>query len=729
MTGWWSQRRASVLPAVLFASVPLAFLLAIVVFQLTQAVPQAHQARAETAASFQALRALGAVDGAAQDAERGQRGYLLTGRDVYLQPYTDAQARLPGLMDDLHLALRDSFEQQSRLLTLQADITTKMNELASTIAIFREKGLDAALAIVNNETGRKSMEAIHADLAGLTDAEQGRLNGRSANAAAAYQRVTETFVVGSIISGLALVAGAILLAYAHRRAAISERTLQATLDSVREGVAAFDSTGRLRAWNSPFAALLDLPPAALRRGSPLPDGQDRSARAEGIIERIGQLAATTRSTGRPALVTHEAPNGAVLEIFNNRLTDGLVTTVLDVSDQRQKEQALVQAQKLEAIGKMTGGVAHDFNNLLMVIMGSLAFMRRTAGRDPKVAERIDMMELAAERGARLTKQLLAFSRRQPLQPDVINLGHVMQETLPLMRRALGEGVVVESVVSGGLWNTVIDTAQFQSAVLNLAINSGHAMPEGGKLTVELSNAALDDTYAARHAEVEPGQYVVFAITDTGSGMDAATLSRAMEPFFTTKPPGEGSGLGLAQVYGFVRQSGGHIKIYSEVGQGTTVRLYLPRSLQDLVPAVARPASLAVTGTETVLLVDDDEVVRAVVGAMLQDLGYTVMAAASAGEALAMLEQGAVADLLFTDVVMPGMGGRQLADRALKILPSLRVLFTSGYTENAIIHNGSLDSGVELLSKPFDRERLAAKLRRLLDATPSSGTGRELPSRL
>ena len=721
MTGWWSRRRASAIPAALFAAIPLAFLIAIAVYQLTQAVPQAREARAERTASFQALRALSAVDEATQDAERGQRGYLLTGREEYLQPYASAKAALPHLMADLQGAVHNSSDQQPRLLTLQADLTTKMNELESTIAVFRDRGLGAALAIVNNDSGRKSMEAIHSDLVALTTSEVDRLASRSAYAAAADRRVTVTFIIGSLISGIALVAGALLLAYAHGRAATSERTLQATLDSVREGVAAFDTAGRLRAWNTPFATLLDVQATVLRQGQPLPDGEGKTVRARGIIERIGQLGATTRSTGRPALVTHEAPDGATLEIFYSRIDDGIVATVLDVSDQRQKERALLQAQKLESIGKMTGGVAHDFNNLLTIIIGSLSYIRRVAGRDPKVAQRIDMLEIAAERGARLTKQLLAFARRQPLQPDVISLASVMQEMLPLLQRALGEDIVVESVVGGGLWNTVIDAAQFQSAILNLAINSRHAMPEGGKLTIELGNASLDDLYAARHAEVEPGQYVLFAITDTGSGMDAATLSRAMDPFFTTRPAGEGTGLGLAQVYGFVRQSGGHIKIYSEVGQGTTVRLYLPRSLQEVVPGPARPASLAVTGTETVLLVDDDEVVRAVVASMLQDLGYTVLAAASAGEALAILEQGTDIDLLFTDVVMPGMGGRQLADRALKIVPSLRILFTSGYTENAIVHNGNLDPGVELLSKPYDRDRLAAKLRRVLDGRSSSRT--------
>lgn len=367
---------------------------------------------------------------------------------------------------------------------------------------------------------------------------------------------------------------------------------------------------------------------------------------------------------------------------------------------------------------MTGGVAHDFNNLLTIIIGSLGLLRRAIGRDDKARERIDMMSIAAERASRLTKQLLAFARRQPLQPEIVNLGHLMREVLPLIRRATGEAVTVECVTAGGLWNTLLDASEFQSAVLNLSINARDAMPEGGKLTIEVVNAALDDAYAARHAEVEPGQYVLFAITDTGKGMDAATMVRALDPFFTTKPSGEGTGLGLPQVYGFVKQSGGHLKIYSEVGDGTTVKLYLPRSLGQETAQPTRVAALAETGTETVLLVDDDEIVQATVSSMLEDLGYTVLSALSGVEALEILEKGIKVDLLFTDVVMPGaISGRQLAERAVERVPTIRILFTSGYTENAIVHNGRLDPGVELLSKPYGRQQLAAKVRRILDGAP------------
>jgi signal transduction histidine kinase/CHASE3 domain sensor protein/ActR/RegA family two-component response regulator len=716
---WFRGMR--VVPALLFAGFPLLFLLALAVFQLTSAMPEAQRARAETRASFQTLRDVSAVDQAVQDAERGQRGFLITGRDVYLEPYEHAKAELPGLMSQLRRAIQGDSNQEDRLLKLQADLTTKMNELAATITTYRAAGFDGAKSVVDTDVGRNSMVSILADLADISDAETARLGARSAQAEQADRRVTGAFVAGSVVSGLALISGALLLGFAHGRVAASEQALKSTLDSVREGVAAFDGSGRLQSWNEPFVKLLDLSSVRLVRDAPVAIDRETSAAAAEVLGRINELDVAVRRTGRPALVTYKTPRGATLEVFHNRVNDGHVTTVLDVSEQRQAEEALRQAQKLEAIGHMTGAVAHDFNNLLTIVIGSLAYLRRFGGQDRKLSERVDMLEIAAQRGARLTRQLLAFARRQPLEPAVVNLGRTMQEILPLVRRAVGDAIVVESVVTAGAWNTTIDADQFQSAILNLAINSLHAMPGGGKLTIEVANAALDDTYAARHADLEPGQYVMFAITDTGTGMDAATVARAMDPFFTTKPAGLGTGLGLAQVYGFVKQSGGHIKIYSELNEGTTVRIYLPRSLQMESHDAGRPAGLAVTGTETILLVDDDEIVRATVSSMLEDLGYTVRSAPTGAQALEILAEDPEIALLFTDVVMPAMSGRQLAERALSVRPDLRILFTSGYTENAIVHNGRLDQGVELLSKPYDRERLAARLRRVLDAPRAAGS--------
>ncbi|HWD58540.1 MAG TPA: CHASE3 domain-containing protein [Stellaceae bacterium] len=702
--------RSEIILALLFGAVPLAFIAGVVLFQMAKNVPDARKARADTVAAFATVRAVGAVDEAIQDAERGQRGYLLTARDDYLQPYLAAKQRLPQLMIGLQGAVAGDNAQQQRVLRLQSHVTTKLDELAATIAAMRQHGFEAAKSIVETDLGQQSMNEITGDLAAIGEVANAQLTGRLDTAADAEGRVTATFIFGSSVAALGLLVGALLLARAVQRATTSEATLLATLDSVREGVAAFDHRGRLRVWNVRFTAILGSTDPGLRADAPLPPG------AAALGERLRDLTAPSRAAAQPGLSEFAGEEGRRVEIFHSPAGEGgQVVTLLDVTDRRKTEEILAQAQKLEALGRMTGGVAHDFNNLLTVIIGGLGLLRGSIAGDTAARQRVDMMSSAAERATRLIRQLLAFARRQPLQPDVVNLGPAIQEALPLIRRAVGENVTVEWVTGAGLWNTTVDATEFQAAVLNLAINGRDAMPAGGKLTIELGNAALDDAYAAQHAEVQPGQYVMFAITDTGTGMDAATLAQALDPFFTTKPPGEGTGLGLPQVYGFVKQSGGHLKIYSEPGEGTTVKLYLPRSLAQ--KTAARPvAAIAAAGHETVLLVDDDEIVRDTVALMLEDLGYAVIEAHGGAEALEILRRGDQIDLLFTDVVMPGpVSGRQLADEARTLDPGLRVLFTSGYTENAIVHHGRLDPGLELLSKPYGREQLAAKLRRVLDA--------------
>ena len=685
--------RSEVMLALLFGAVPLIFIAAVVVFQLAVNVPDARQARAETVMSFATIRAVTAVDEAVQDAERGQRGYLLTGREDYLQPYQEATRRLEHLMLHLRAAVAPDPAQLQRWMQLQADIKTKTNELATTISAMREHGFDAAKAIVDTDIGADSMKAVSADLAAIGDAANTTLTGRLDAAAAAAARVTSTFLFGSAVAALGLLVGALLLASAARRAAVSEQVLQATLDSVREGVAALDHRDRLRASNASFAALFGIAPSDVRRGATLPF--DAASDAD-LAKRLQQIITGPRSSNEAAVSEFVSRQGRRTEIFHHATGDGgQVVTLLDVTERRNTEQLIAQAQKLESLGRMTGGVAHDFNNFLTVIVGSIELLRGSIGNDAVSRQRLDMMANAADRATRLIRQLLAFARRQPLQPEIVNLAPVVHEVLPLVQRAVGESVTVECVIAAGLWNTSVDTAEFQAAVLNLAINGRDAMPDGGKLTIELGNASLDDAYAALHAEVEPGQYVLFAITDTGTGIDPATMAKVLDPFFTTKPPGEGTGLGLPQVYGFVKQSGGHLKIYSEPGEGTTVKLYLPRgAAAPAAPARSAPA-ITVSGSETILLVDDDDTVRDTVRLMLEDLGYSVIEAQGGAEALAVLQGGAPIDLLFTDVVMPGpVGGRQLAEQARRADPSLRVLYTSGYTENAIVHHGRLDPGTE-----------------------------------
>ncbi|TFI58633.1 response regulator [Sphingomonas parva] len=386
----------------------------------------------------------------------------------------------------------------------------------------------------------------------------------------------------------------------------------------------------------------------------------------------------------------------------------------ETAERQQAEAALRQAQKIEALGKLTGGVAHDFNNLLQVISGNLQLLSREVAGNARAETRVQNALAGVSRGAKLASQLLAFGRRQPLEPKVVNLGRLLNNMDDLLRRALGEDIEIETVIAAGLWNTLVDPGQIENAVLNLAINARDAMDGGGRLTIEASNATLDGDYAGRHDDVQPGQYVMIAVTDTGSGIPEDILEQVFEPFFSTKPEGKGTGLGLSMVHGLVKQSGGHIKIYSEVGEGTTIKLYLPRALreEDLIADISKAPVRG--GTETILVVEDDEEVRETAVALLTELGYRVLKARDAQSALSVVESGVPIDLLFTDVVMPGpLRSPELARKAKERLPHIAVLFTSGYTENAIVHHGRLDPGVELLSKPYSREALARKVRHVL----------------
>lgn len=382
---------------------------------------------------------------------------------------------------------------------------------------------------------------------------------------------------------------------------------------------------------------------------------------------------------------------------------------------RKMEDVLRQAQKMEAIGKLTGGVAHDFNNILQVIAGNLELLKLEFAGNTQAGHRLQQARFAVERGAKLASQLLSFARRQPLQPVSTNLGRVVREMDDLLRRALGESIEIEVIVSGGLWMTSLDRNQFENVILNLAVNARDAMNGEGKLTIELGNAMLDDHYVRQHADVSPGQYVMFAISDTGAGMPAKIMEQVFEPFFTTKPEGQGTGLGLSMVHGFVKQSGGHIKVYSEVGFGTTFKIYLPRVHDAEAREADRRSKPAEGGVETVLLVEDDLAVQATAVDILSSLGYKVLKAVDGQSALIILQSGIHIDLLFTDVVMPGpVRSTELARKAQTILPEIAVLFTSGYTQNAIVHGGRLDPGVELISKPYRREDLARKVRQVLE---------------
>ncbi|HEY2780293.1 MAG TPA: PAS domain S-box protein [Steroidobacteraceae bacterium] len=385
---------------------------------------------------------------------------------------------------------------------------------------------------------------------------------------------------------------------------------------------------------------------------------------------------------------------------------------------RKKEEALRQSQKMEAVGQLTGGVAHDFNNILQVISGNLDIISRgLPANSPRLNRAAQNAMAGAKRAAALTQRLLAFSRRQPLDPKPIDVNTLVSGMSDLLHRTLGETIELETVRAGRLWSAEADANELESALLNLALNARDAMPQGGRLTIETANVDLDRAYAATQTEVIPGQYVSIAVSDTGSGMNEATVSQAFEPFFTTKPVGQGTGLGLSQVYGFVKQSGGHVRIYSEVGQGTTIKIYLPRLLRKEMPGHTPDPQITPEGSlaETILVTEDDPDVRTYSVEALQELGYRVIEAADGPSSLELLETTPHVDLLFTDVVLPGgMTGAQLAAQARGRWPDLKVLFTTGYARNAIVHHGRLDPGVQLITKPFTIAELATRVREVLE---------------
>jgi PAS domain S-box-containing protein len=400
---------------------------------------------------------------------------------------------------------------------------------------------------------------------------------------------------------------------------------------------------------------------------------------------------------------------------------GFAKVTRDLTERRAADERARQAQKMEAIGHLTGGVAHDFNNLLMVIIGNLESMQRKLDESSPEVERLRRSAESAMRGARraqtLTQRLLAFSRQQPLDPKPIDLGRMIPGMSDLLRRTLGDHVTVETILGGGMWRVLADQNQLELAVLNLAVNARDAMPDGGKLTIETANVYLDEKYAASQIEVVPGQYVMLAITDNGSGMTPEVKAKAFDPFFTTKDVGHGTGLGLSQVYGFIKQSRGHVKLYSELGEGTTIKLYLPRAQAGAEEPEAKVEKYLARGdkNETVLVVEDDPDVRAYSCDTLVELGYHVLSAENGTAGLRLIESHPEILVLFTDVGLPGgMNGRQLAEEARRRRPQLKVLFTTGYARNAIVHDGRLDTGLDLITKPFSQAALADKLREIID---------------
>lgn len=421
-----------------------------------------------------------------------------------------------------------------------------------------------------------------------------------------------------------------------------------------------------------------------------------------------------RETGLADRETHAFDaRGAVLSL---RRANSATVTAGVARD--AAEGQVRQLQKMEAVGQLTGGIAHDFNNMNAVVMSAISLCRKRLARgETDIASLLDAAMDAAQRSAALTARLLAFSRQQQLLPQVIDPSQFISSTTELLRRTLGESIIVETVLGGGLWRTNADPSQLENVILNLCVNARDAMPEGGKLTLETANVSLDDAYARANVDVAAGQYVMIAVTDNGEGMPPEVIERAFEPFYTTKPLGEGTGLGLSQVFGFVRQSGGNVKIYSEPGKGTTIKIYLPRYAGDnKVAPAAEPHTLIPRGNvgEIILVVEDERRLREVTVAGLRELGYTIVHANDGANALLKLDQHPEISCLFTDMIMPGMSGRQLADEAMRRRPELKVLFTTGYARQSVIHNQSLAQGVSFLPKPYTLDDLALKMRDVLE---------------
>ena len=503
---------------------------------------------------------------------------------------------------------------------------------------------------------------------------------------------------------------------AQRTSLDTAETLRAVVDTSRQAVVALSPRGTVLLWNKAAERMFGYPSEEVL-GKPYPlmsaEGQAEQREMFSRImagERLDNL--TFRRQHKDG--SHRDIRCSAAPFYDTSgATRGVACAMEDVTDKLATEEMLRQSQKMEAVGQLTGGVAHDFNNILMVIMANVEELQEAEDLSREQQEQLRNIAASGQRAAELTRRLLAFSRKQRLTPKPTNLTDLVAGTDKLLRRTLGEQIEVEAIFADDLWTTNIDRSQVEAALVNLCVNARDAMPNGGRLLIETANVELDQAYADANPDVAPGRYVMLAVSDTGTGIPPELLAKVFEPFFTTKEVGKGTGLGLSMVYGFIRQSNGHIKIYSELGHGTTIRMYMPRSDEPLEDA-SRAVVVLPRGSERILLVEDDEQVRAAVLTQLRGLGYTVTEAAGGQDGLRHLEGGEPFDLMMTDIVMPGLDGPALAERAAALRPALRIIFMSGYSENAAINHGRVAPDARILSKPFRKIDLARRIRSALD---------------
>jgi PAS domain S-box-containing protein len=689
-------------------------------------------------------------------AESASRGFGLTRDPNFTREFEETNDAIGPAFQDLIAAAKDN-PGQARLIEETKALVDRRLTVSRELMKLRAAGDTAGVeAQVAKAEGRSTMSVISANFDKAVAEERKLLGTRTAQSTS-----TGRFLIAVDVTGVALIMClAIILMRQTRRsnreladslsatratnesleAAVAERTehlvaaneklrhsssvLESTFHSMAEAVLVIDTQGEVLLSNLAAEKMLryrpgmniaglraritvlhadgvtpltvdELPAARSLRGEEF-DGIEFVARTAGGHNQVHLVV-----SGRPLRDASGAISGAAL-VYH------------DISASRETERKLQQSQKLDAIGKLTGGVAHDFNNMLTVITGTTETLVAGLADHPTLKKTAELIDVAAERCSELIQHLLAFARRQPLQPRNVDINGTVLDIAKLLRPTLGEQIEIDSILEQEVATAHIDASQLANSLLNMAINARDAMPDGGKLLLETRNVVLDEAYAQANPGVLPGPYVMLAVSDTGTGMSKEVQDKVFEPFFTTKEVGKGSGLGMSMVYGFVKQSGGHIRIYSEEGHGTTIKLYLPPERGQTSAAVAAASPLA-GGSETILVVEDDELVRNFVTLQLQSLGYLTLDTSDGPSALQAVENGVQFDLLFTDVILPnGMSGRQLAEEIAKRRPDIRVLYTSGYTDNAIVHHGRLDPGVLLLSKPYRKSHLAKMVRQALD---------------